>query len=85
LNGDYPRDGIINVSWNATKVIQAIGRPDRAHAKTDVITRFPFARDTVEDSICRRFQARKDNMDLLNNGDLCPSERIFNLGAGMNI
>lgn len=83
--GKYPRDGIINVSWNAIKVVQAAGRHDRAYSKSDVITRFPFADKTVEVPICHRFQSRKDNMDLLNNGDLCPSERIFNLGAGMNI
>jgi hypothetical protein len=85
FTGVFPREGIINVSWNAIKVVQAACRHDRAHAKSDCITRFPFADKTVEVPICQRFQSRKDNMDLLNNGDLCPSERIFNLGGGMNI
>jgi hypothetical protein len=86
LNGQFPRDQIINPSWNAIKVLQSVGRADRAHAKTDVITRFVFADRTIEVPICRRFQSRKDNIDLLNNGDLIPSERIFRLGgAGKDI
>jgi hypothetical protein len=85
LNGKYPRDAIINPSWSAIKVIQASARHARANAKTPCITRFVFADGTLEVPICRRFQARKDNLDLLNNGDVVPSERVFNLAGGMNI
>lgn len=83
LNGNYPRHFIINPSYRSIDVIQAMGRHTRAKALTECYTRFIFADRTIETSVCKRFQWRKDNIDMLNDGDVTPA--IFQFASGMNI
>lgn len=79
LNGKHPRGSIINPSWSAISVLQSMGRCDRAYTKTPVYQRALFAARTIEENVCRRFQQKKDHIDILNDGDLIPSDRIFKI------
>ena len=83
LIGDRSRHFVINPSYRSIDILQAMGRHHRANAKTDCYTRFVFADRTIEVPVCRRFQWRKDNIDMLNDGDLVPS--VFNFAAGLQI
>lgn len=85
LNGNHPRSSLINPSFSAINVLQSMGRHDRAHAKTDCYTRFVYsAKCHVEENVCRRFQLKKDNIELLNDGDLTP-ERLFHFAGGLDL
>ena len=85
LNGNFPRASLINPSFSAINVLQSMGRHDRAYALTDCYTRFIYsAKCSVEENVCRRFQFKKDNIELLNDGDLTP-ERLFHFVGGMNL
>jgi uncharacterized protein YukE len=83
LNGKYPRYFVINPSYRSIDILQSMGRHHRANAKTPCYTRFIFADRTIEVPVCRRFQWRKDNIDMLNDGDTVPS--VFNFAAGLQI
>ena len=47
-----------------------MGRIHRAEGKTPCVQKVMFAADTVEEHACRRVQARINNIDQLNDGDL---------------
>ena len=85
LNGDFPRESIINPSFSAINVMQSCWRTDRAYAKTPTIARFAYAARTIEETVCRKFQEHKDNLDLLTNGDLVPNDRIFKFAGGKDL
>lgn len=85
LIGNYPRASIINPSYSAINIVQCAGRTDRAYAVTDVYLRFLFAARTIEESVCARLQTKKDFINILNDGDLVPNERIFKFAHGMSI
>lgn len=63
------RVSIINPSFSAVSVTQALGRIHRAGG-TKVIQRFILAANTLEERVYNRVQAKMQNINLLNDGDL---------------
>ena len=71
LNGNYPRHTLINPSYSAINILQALGRCFRANGKTPVIQRFFFANGVgIEERMRQRVDLRLTNLDNLNDGDL---------------
>lgn len=78
LNGKFPRHTLINPNWSAIMTVQALGRCHRANGKSQVIQRFLFAADTVEERMRQKVQTRIHNIDLLNDGDLSYEVDLYN-------
>lgn len=76
LNGNHPRHSIISPSYSAINLLQALGRIHRAGGKTMCIQKIMFAAGTIEEDACRKVQAKLQNLDALNDGDLAYSLRI---------
>ena len=76
LNGNHPRHSIISPSYSAINLLQALGRIHRAGGKTPCIQKIMFAAGTIEEDACRKVQAKLQNLDALNDGDLAYSLRI---------
>ena len=71
LNGNYPRHTLINPSYSAINILQALGRCHRANGKTPVIQRFFFANGVeIEEKMRQRVGLRLSNLEYLNDGDL---------------
>lgn len=85
ITGKHPRANLINPSYRAIAVVQSIGRPDRAYAKSDVLTRLVLADGTIEVSVGERFNDKKGALEILNDGDLTPNGARFRMVAGMDI
>ena len=66
MEGGYPRISLISPSYNAKELQQALGRVDRAGAKSNVIQRVLTAAGTVEETILSILQQKIANMSLLN-------------------
>lgn len=78
-HGRYPRVSIINPSWSAQDLLQALGRVHRANGRTPVRQRIVFCANTVEEGVCARMREKVDNIVGLNDGDLgaCPLNGLF--------
>jgi len=71
LNGNYPRHTLINPSFSAVNILQALGRCHRANGKTSVLQKLFFANGIeIEEKMRKRINLRLSNLDSLNNGDL---------------
>ncbi len=77
LNGNFPRHSIVSPSFSAINMIQALGRIHRAEGKSPCIQTIMFAADTIEEQACRRVQAKINNLDALNDGDLTSGIRVI--------
>ncbi len=77
INGKYPRANLINPSYRSISVLQSIGRPDRAGAKSDILTNLVLAENTIEVSVGYKFNQKKGHLDILNDGDLIPDGISF--------
>jgi superfamily II DNA or RNA helicase len=77
LNGKYSRGAILNPSFSAIHLSQALGRIHRAEGKTPCIQKIMFAAGTIEERCCERVQAKINNLDMLNDGDLTGDIRIW--------
>jgi superfamily II DNA or RNA helicase len=77
LNGKFPRGSVISPSYSAINMLQALGRIHRANGKTPCIQKIMFASDTIEEQACRRVQAKLNNLEALNDGDLTFSVRVY--------
>lgn len=85
LNGNFPRATIINPTYSIIKTLQSMGRVWRAYGKSPSYQRFLYCAGSIEDSVCSKLQQKKNNVDILNDGDLCPSGPIFRFAKGMNV
>jgi ERCC4-related helicase len=88
ITGKYPRVSYINPSYRAISILQSIGRPDRAGAKSDILTNLVLAGGTIEESVGAKFNTKKSYLDLLNDGDLIPNGISFSTSkimAGMDV
>jgi superfamily II DNA or RNA helicase len=85
LNGNFPRATLINPSFSAIKVLQAMGRCHRQGGLSKTIQFFIFADRSYENHICNRLSGRLDNLDLLNNGDLTGGINFFRMAQGKDI
>jgi hypothetical protein len=71
LNGNYPRHTLINPSFSAVNILQALGRCHRINGKTSVLQKLFFANGIeIEEKMRKRINLRLSNLDSLNNGDL---------------
>lgn len=77
LLGGHGRHSIISPSFSAIHLIQALGRIHRAEGKTPCIQTILFALGTIEEHACRRVQAKINNTDMLNDGDLTSGIKII--------
>jgi len=68
--GFYPRVSIISPTWSAQDLIQVLGRIYRAKAKTKVLQRIIFCKDTVEDEVCKMIQSKVANIAFINDGSM---------------
>lgn len=85
VTGCHPRATLINPSFSAIKVLQAMGRAHRQGGRSPVYQRFVFADGTYENRICSKLDARLDNLELLNDGDLTGGINWFKLAQGQNV
>jgi len=65
-----PRVSLVSPSYSATELRQALGRINRAGAKSPAIQHIIFAAGTIESQVRRTVQKKLDNLDALNDGDL---------------
>lgn len=70
INGKYPRLALISPTWSAVCMRQATGRVWRENAKSKSIQKIVFVAGTVEEDVCRSVQAKLNNLDTLNDGEL---------------
>jgi hypothetical protein len=78
LKGGFPRHSIVSPSYSAINLVQALGRIHRAEGKSPCIQKIVFAAGTIEERCCQKVQAKLDNLDMLNDGDLVGDIRIWN-------
>ena len=71
LNG-RPRISIINPTWSAVQLVQALGRIHRAGALSPAIQKLVYAAGTVEEDVAKRVEASLNNLSLLQDGDVIP-------------
>jgi superfamily II DNA or RNA helicase len=74
LHGNFPRMSIISPSYSPVFMRQALGRIWRDDAKTKSIQKIVCVANTIEENVCRNVQAKLDNLDMLNDGDLSYSK-----------
>lgn len=78
LNGKFPRHSMINPTYKAIAVQQAVGRIHRAHGKTPCMQTVLYALDgSYEESMAQRFSAKLNNLSLLNDRDFLPESIRF--------
>jgi len=65
VRGVRSRTSFISPTYSAKEIDQALGRIDRAGAKSDTIQRILFAADTIEEEVARSFRAKLQNMKIL--------------------
>lgn len=65
VNGTYPRAALISPSYSAKDLQQALGRVDRAGAKSDSVQRILIASDTLEEEILAKIRMKLRNLDVL--------------------
>ena len=85
ITGQHPRAQIVNPSFSAIKVIQAMGRGHRQGGMSKVYSRFILADRTYENRICDKLNARLDQLELLNDGDLSGGINWFKSAEGRDI
>jgi hypothetical protein len=85
LNGKYPRVSIINPSYSAVNLLQALGRIHRQGGLTKCYQRLVFAGGTREERMCYKVQYKINNLSLLNDGDVVDNVRFFKYVMGKSI
>lgn len=70
LHGNFPRVTILSPGWNASQLIQGLGRAHRANGKTPVRQRILFASGTIEEEICENIKDKIINIAMLNDSDM---------------
>jgi len=78
LKGGFPRHSIVSPSYSAINLVQALGRIHRAEGKSPCLQKIVFAAGTIEERCCQKVQAKLDNLDILNDGDLVGDIQIWN-------
>ena len=77
LNGKFARGSIVSPTWSAINMLQALGRIYRLEGKSKCVQKIVFAAGTIEEQCCHRVQARLNNLEALNDGDLTFSVRVI--------
>lgn len=79
LNGKYPRASLLNPSFSAIDMHQALGRIHRQGGLTKCYQRIVFAAGCIEERACYKVQYRLNNLSCLVDGDLTCGFKVFNL------
>lgn len=83
LNGKYPRAAIINPSFSAIQLLQALGRIHRAEGKSPCYQRLLYAGGVaIEERICQKVQSKLNGISMLNDGDLVEGMNFFQFFLG---
>ena len=82
LNGKYPRVALINPSYSAINLLQALGRIHRQGGLTKCHQRLLYAAGTREERMCYKVQYKLNNLSILNDGDLVDNMRMFRYVCG---
>lgn len=85
LNGKYPRVSIINPSYSAIHLLQALGRIHRQGGLTKCYQRLVYAAGTREERMCYKVQYKLNNLSLLNDGELVDNMRLFRYVLGKSL
>lgn len=72
LDGQHPRVGLVFPCFSANTMRQLFGRLQRDGGQSQCFYRVLFANKTVEVRMHRAVQPKLNNLDTLNDGDLCP-------------
>lgn len=68
--GEHPRVSLISPTWSSNKLIQALGRTNRADSKSPSINRIIYCANTIEEKICNVVSNKVNNILTLNDSDL---------------
>ncbi len=79
IQGLNPRLALISPSYSAVLMRQATGRVWRENSKSKSVQKIVFVADTVEENVCKNFQEKLRNLDLLNDGDLDYEKRQYEI------
>lgn len=72
LLGDFPRAGIVFPSHSAVTFRQVMGRLPREGGKSTAYYKVLLAANTYDEKVKKSLDAKLDNLDTLNDGDLIP-------------
>lgn len=75
--GGFQRVGLVSLPQSAVTARQLFGRLHRDGAKSPALYRVVLADGTVENEVHRNLAPKLDNIDRLNDGDLCPENLRF--------
>jgi superfamily II DNA or RNA helicase len=67
-----PRISILNPTWSAVQMVQALGRIHRAGSLSPAVQKLIYAAGTVEEDVAKRVEASLNNLSLLQDGDIIP-------------
>ncbi len=67
-----PRISILNPTWSAVQMVQALGRIHRAGSLSPAVQKLIYAAGTVEEDVAKRVEASLNNLSLLQDGDVTP-------------
>lgn len=70
LHGLFPRSQLICPTYNAIDLVQVLGRPHRAGAKSLATNYLIYAKDTIEEKIFSSVLKKIKNIETFNDGDL---------------
>jgi len=85
MKGKYPRAALISPTWSAINLRQATFRVHRAGGVTKSIQRIVFAANTIEEKVMAKVQAKLENLDSLNDGDLALTEKLYGVNESSMI
>jgi hypothetical protein len=71
-----PRISILNPTWSAVQMVQALGRIHRAGALSPAVQKLIYAAGTVEEDVAKRVEASLNNLSLLQDGDIAPLKEV---------
>jgi SNF2 family DNA or RNA helicase len=77
LIGKHGRVSIVNPSYSAINLLQALGRIHRQGGLTKCYQRLVYASGTREERMCYKVQYKINNLSLLNDGDVIDNVRFF--------
>ena len=70
LNGTYAREAFLSPDFSAPRVLQALGRIHRHGGLTPCFQSLVYVAGTIEERAVVKCQAKLNNLELLNSGDL---------------
>lgn len=76
--GDHPRTALISPGYDAKELLQALGRVDRAGAKSDSVQRVLFAANSIEERVAASVSDKLKNLEKLHAADLFSLNEMAN-------